>query len=95
VSPGNHVLDRGADPPWQRAISGEEEPIVNTWTADVSCERTDERNCGLGLTEGSTSSVVFVRWRQCAHTGRHIGATWRIRLSRPSAAALRSYVKLF
>jgi len=26
--------------------------------------------------KGSTSSSVFVRWRQCAHTGRHIGATW-------------------
>ena len=26
-------------------------------------------------------------WRQCALMGGHIGATWRIRLNRPSAAA--------
>jgi len=47
-------------------------------------------DCGLGWAEGSTSSVVFARWRQCAQ----IGATWPIRLNRPSAAATRSYVKL-
>jgi len=29
-----------------------------------------------------------------AHMGGHIGATWRIELNRPSAAAMRSYVKL-
>jgi len=34
------------------------------------------------------------RWRQCAHTGRHIGATLQISLNRRSAAAMRSYVKL-
>jgi len=26
-------------------------------------------------------SVVFARWRQCAHMGGHIGATWRIWLN--------------
>jgi len=26
-------------------------------------------------------SIVFVRWRQCAHMGGHIGATWQIRLN--------------
>jgi len=26
-------------------------------------------------------SIVFARWRQCAHRGGHIGATWRIRLN--------------
>jgi len=93
--------------------------------------------CGLAWAEGSTSSVVFARWRQCirrhstaccaktaepidltfglwtrvgqrkhkfnhirrwrqcAHMGGHIGATWRTRLNLPSAAAIRSYVKLF
>jgi len=39
-------------------------------------------------------SIVFARWRQSAHMGGHIGATWRIRLNRLSAAAMRSYVKL-
>ena len=50
--------------------------------------------CGLGWAEGSTSSIVFTRWRQCAHMGGHFGATWRIRLNRPSAAVMRSYVNL-
>jgi len=49
---------------------------------------------GLWWAEGSTSSVVFVKWRQCAHMGGLIGTTWRIRLNRPSAAAMRFYVKL-
>jgi len=43
----------------------------------------------------SISSIVFARWRQCAVMGRHFGATWRIQMSRPSAAAMRLYVKLF
>jgi len=30
----------------------------------------------------------------CAHMGRHIGTTWRIRLSRPSVVAMQFYVKL-
>jgi len=46
--------------------------------------------CGLGWTKRSTSSIIFARWWQCAHMGGHIGATWRIRLNRPSAAAMRS-----
>jgi len=50
--------------------------------------------CGLGLAEGSTSSIVFARLRQCALTGGHIVTTWQIRLNRPSAAAMRPYVKL-
>ena len=53
--------------------------------------------CELGWAEGSISSIVFARWRQCAlHAlmGGHIGASWRIRLNRPSAAAMHSYVKL-
>jgi len=47
-------------------------------------------DCGLGWAE----RIVFARWRQCAHMGRHIGATWQIWLKRPSAAAIRSNVKL-
>jgi len=39
----------------------------------VSCEVTAEPvdlplGCALGLAEGSMSSIVFARWRQCAHT---------------------------
>jgi len=44
--------------------------------------------------EGSTSSTVFARLRQGVLIGGRIGATWRIRLNRPSAAAMRPYVKL-
>jgi len=53
-------------------------------------------DCGLGSAEGSTSSIIFGRWRQCAHMGGHSGTTWQIRLNRLhlSAAAMRSYVKL-
>jgi len=51
-------------------------------------------SCGLGWAKGNTSSIVFARWRQCAIPCGHIGPTWRIRLNRPSAAAMRSYVKL-
>jgi len=50
--------------------------------------------CGSGWADGSRSSIVFARWCQCAQMGGHIGATWRILLNRPSAAAMRSYVKL-
>jgi len=51
--------------------------------------------CGLSWAKVSTSSIVFTRWRQCAHMGGHIDPTWQIRLNRPSAAAMRSYVTLF
>jgi len=40
---------------------------------------------GLGWAEGSTSSIVFAMY---------VGVTWRIRLNRPFAAAIRPYVKL-
>jgi len=51
-------------------------------------------DCGLGWAKGSTRSIVFARWHQCVYMGRHNGATWRIRLNSPSAAVMRSYVKL-
>ena len=51
--------------------------------------------CGLGRAEASTSSIVFARWCQSALPWAH----WRhlanmIELNHPSAAAMRSYVKL-
>jgi len=65
----------------------------------VSCAKTAELIdlpfwCGFGWAEGSISSIVFARWRQFALMRGHIGVTWRIRLNRPSAAAMRRYVKL-
>jgi len=51
--------------------------------------------CRLRWAEGSTSSIALARWRQCAHMGGHIGATWRRWLNHLSAVAMRSnYVKL-
>jgi len=38
--------------------------------------------CGLEWAKGSTSSIVFARWRHCAHMWGHIGATWRMRFNR-------------
>jgi len=79
---------------------GKEEPVVKyedflPWAVRESMNRSIySLDCGLGLAEGRISSIVFARWRQCAHMERHVGGTWRIRLNRPSAAAMRSYVKL-
>jgi len=65
----------------------------------VSCAKTAEPiDLPFGLwtlvAEESTSSIVFTRWRHCALPCWYTGATWRLRLNRPSAAATRSYVKL-
>ena len=95
----------GPDSPREGAILGKGSPIVKhrdfmPWTVQKWLNRSICRlGCGLGLAEWSTSSIVFARWRQCAHMPMcppcgHIGATWRIRLNRPSAAVMRSYVKL-
>ena len=69
------------------------------WHSAVSCAKWLNLSicpfgCELGWAEGSSGSIVFARWRQCALMERHIGATWRIRLNHPSAAAMRPYVKL-
>jgi len=78
-SPGGaNVLDDAL--PW--AVKKTAEPIdlpFGLWT------RVDRK---------STSSIIFARWSHCVHMGQHIGATWRIRLNRSCAAAMRSYVKL-
>jgi len=102
VGPRNHILDGGPDVPTGRGNfeGGKGRPIVNyrdTLRSYVQ-KRLDRSicrlDCGLGWAKGSTSSIVFARWRQCAYMGGHIGATWRIRLNRSSVAAMRSYVKL-
>jgi len=63
----------------------------------VNCAKTAEPidlPFGLWTRAGRRkhNSIVFARWRQYAHMA--IVAIWRIRLNRPSAAAMRSYVKL-
>jgi len=63
---------------------------VQKWLNRSTCHL----GCGLGWAKGSTSSIVFAKWHQCALMGGHNGATWQIRLNRSSAAAMRPYVKL-
>jgi len=87
------------DPPTRRGSFGEGASIVKyreflPWAV---YKRLNWSICHLGwglrLVEGGTSSNIFARWRQCAHMGGYIGATWRIHFNRLSAAALQSYVK--
>jgi len=98
--PRNHELDGGPDPPPREwAILGKESSNVRyrdflPWAVQKWLNRSICRlGCGLAWAEGGTSSIVFARWCQCAHIGGHIGAFWRIRLNRLSAASTRSYVK--
>ena len=63
----------GPDPPWEGAIwRGEKRPIVKYRDARrSSVQKRLNRSicclgCGLGWAEGSMSSIVFARWRQCA-----------------------------
>jgi len=39
-----------------------------------------ETNCHP-LTSQTNRSIVFARWRQCAHMGGHIGAAWRMQFN--------------
>jgi len=103
MGPRSHKLHGGPDPPMGRVILGKGARIVKyrdflSWAVQKTAEPIDLpfwlwTQVGWRA-ERSTSSVVFARWHQCALIGWHIGATWRIRLNRPSAAAMRPYVKL-
>jgi len=103
VGPRKHVLDWAQITQAKGQLLGERTCpgmlddtlpwAVQKWPNQSICRLS----CGLGLAEGSISSIVFARWRQCAcHalTGRHIGARQQIRLNRPSAAAMLPYIKL-
>ena len=87
VSPGNHVLDGVQSPRGKGKLLGKGAPIVKY--VDLLLWAVQKRlngsicclGCGLGWAEGSTSSIVFARWRQSALLCGHIGATWRIRLN--------------
>jgi len=78
---------------------GKGAPIVKYRDTAVTCTKTAEPidlPFGLWSRVGrrSTSSIIFARWRRCAHMGGQLGATWRIRFNRTSATTMRSYVKL-
>ena len=51
-------------------------------------------DCGIRWAEACTSSVILARWHKCALIAGYLGATWRIRLNDPSAAAMQPYDKL-
>jgi len=100
MGPRNHVLDgvqifRGKGQFW-----GKGRPLQSIGTlCGHLCENSWTNRFAVWVVdsewaEGNTSSIVFARWRQCVLPCGHIGATWRIRLNRPSAAVIRSYVKL-
>jgi len=79
MGPRNHELDGGPDPPRDGAILGKGSP----WVVDTGAPkeaRVQLNSPGANVPHGSL--------------GGHIGATWRIRFNHPSAAAMRSYVKL-
>jgi len=100
VDPGNRVLDGESRSPMGRGSFDDKKShckymdflpwAMQEWLNWSICYV----DCGLGWAEKCTSSIVFARWRQCAHMGRHIGATWRMHLNSLSAPAMRSYVKL-
>jgi len=63
---------------------------VQKWLNQSICHL----GCQFGWPKGSTSSIVFTRWHQCALMEGHIGASLRIRLNHLSAVAMWPYVKL-
>jgi len=102
VGPKKHVLDGAQIPHAKGQLLAERTcPAMPNdilpWAVQKWLNRSICRlGYGLGWTEGSTSSIIVARLRQCALTGGHVGVTWRIRLklNLPSAAAMWSYVKL-
>ena len=81
----NHELDEGPDPPRQGAILGER--VAHRTSTGTFCRELC-RNGGTdrfavwvvdsGGPEGSTGSIVFARWRQCALPCGRIGTTWQM-----------------
>ena len=89
----NHEVDGVQVPYGKGKFSGKCVPIVKfrdflLWSVQKQLNHLIcHLDCRVGWTQGSTSSLVFARW--CL-----IGATWRIRLNRPSVAAMRPYLRL-
>jgi len=78
--PRNLKLDGLQIPHEKGQFGGKGSPIVKyrdflPWTVQKQLNRSIcHLRCGLGWAEGSTSSIIFARWRQCAHMVGHI---WR------------------
>jgi len=49
-------------------------PMYTTCCRELCTKRLNRSiyrlGCGLGWAEGSTSSVIFARWRRCPHNGK-------------------------
>ena len=93
------MLDGVPGPHGKGQFWGKGAPIVEYRDTAVTCAKTSEpivMSFGLWTRVDRRKDKFsrIHRWCQCAHMGGHIGATGRIRLNRPSAAAMRSYVKL-
>jgi len=83
------VLDGGPDPPCKgTSLRGKGRPIIKYKDSAVSCTKT------AGPIRMPFRIWIRVGPRKHVVDGVHIGATWRIRLNRPCAAAMRPYVKL-
>jgi len=83
VVPENDVFDGGPDPHGKGQFLGKGTPIARylPWAVQKWLNRSICCLGGrLGWAKGSTSSIVFARWRQRALMGGHIGATWWIQL---------------
>jgi len=82
------------------SVSALDRPAFTVWglsaVRDAETAEPIELPFGLWTPVGrrKQSFIVFATWRQCAHIVGHTGGTWRIRLNCPSAAAMRSFVKL-
>jgi len=89
VGQGNHVLDGGPDPPCEGAVSrGKKAAHGKVYgLSAVSCVKTVEPievPFGIWTRVGPRKHVLEV----------NVGASWRIRLNRPCAAAMRPFIKL-
>jgi len=78
VVPGNHVLEWVQIPRGKGQFWGKGSPIVKykdflPWVVQKLLNRLIwHLGCGLWWAEGSTSSIIFARWCQCAHMEGHI-----------------------
>jgi len=97
----NHKLDGVQSPTWEGAILGERGAhfkISMDFLPWAVQKRLNQSICHLGCRLGvGRRQHKFSRVHQvaqCAVMEGHIGATWRIRLNHPSAAAMQPYVKL-
>ena len=84
MGPKNHVLNGSSDRHGKGQFLGKASPTVK-YRDFLPCavqKRLNRSICRLGSglrwAEGSTSSIIFARWRQCAQMGGQIGANWRI-----------------